>query len=59
MLDLAENSIVWASVESLQAGLLSGAGWQIAWKTIQHISYLIPIASAFALAGLSLMPDLW
>ncbi|MCX6068580.1 MAG: hypothetical protein NT121_23010 [Chloroflexi bacterium] len=53
VLDLAENSTIWAALESLQAGHLPGTGWLIAWKTLQHLSYLFPMIGAI-MAGSNL-----
>lgn len=58
VLDLAENSILWAALGSLQAGHLPAAGWWIAWKTIQHLSYLLPLLAAVT-AGASLWGPRW
>jgi hypothetical protein len=46
MMDLTENSIIWAALNSLQAGHLPASEWLIAWKTIHHLSYLLPMLAA-------------
>ena len=58
LLDLAENSIIWAALGSLQTGHLPAPGWLIAWKTVHHLSYLLPLLAA-VMAGANLWGPRW
>lgn len=53
IMDLSENSIIWAGILNLQTGHLLVNGWGIAWKTLQHLSYIFAMIAA-AIAGISL-----
>jgi len=58
VLDLAENSIIWSGLLSLQAGHFLSQDWVVAWKVVQHLSYILPMIGA-VFAGCGLWGDSW
>jgi len=51
LLDLAENSIIWAVLQTLAAGQPADSAWFIPWAVVHHLSYWLPLAGAVLAAG--------